>query len=336
MGKGGEALLDTYRKQNNGKLADYAVSHAGETSFPRSFQLLSENGIITFYGASGGYHFTFIGKAGASTPDTMLAKAKLAPGERVLIYYGQDEGGALDAVGLECVEAAMEFGAKIVICTRNNVQREFVKSLGFGDAVVGIFSVEEVIRQEGGEFVLPKTMPPLPDPRKDTEAFKEAVRWYQEHVFKPFASKVGKFFGGRNTPDLIIERSSQDTLALSTMLVKSFTGRVVFVEDLGHKRYSFYAPQVWMRQRRIFMPTASIFGTHLSNAYEIQAMNELVNIGFLSVDEPEVVEFNNISQAHQEMWENRHRAANYVLNHALPQKGLKTKDDLYFAWSLKE
>ena len=138
----------------------------------------------------------------------------------------------------------------------------------------------------------------------------------------------------RNYPDVVIDRASQDTLALSTMLVKPYTGRVVYIEDMGHKRYSFYAPQVWMRQRRIYMPTSNIFGTHLSNAYEIQATNDLINAGFLTIDDPEVVAFDDLPSAHQEMWENRHRASNCVLNHALPQKGLKTKDDLYYAWSL--
>ena len=53
------------------------------------------------------------------------------------------------------------------------------------------------------------------------------------------------------------------------MLVKANTGRVVYCSDMGGRRYSFYAPQVWMRQRRILMPTAAIVGTHLSNAAEI-------------------------------------------------------------------
>jgi acrylyl-CoA reductase (NADPH)/3-hydroxypropionyl-CoA dehydratase/3-hydroxypropionyl-CoA synthetase len=120
------------------------------------------------------------------------------------------------------------------------------------------------------------------------------------------------------------------------MVVKPFTGKVVFVEEMSHKRYSFYAPQVWMRQRRIYMPTANIFGTHLSNSFEILEMNVLINAGFLTIDDPLVIDFFDLPQAHQEMWENRHRASNYLLNHALPQLGLKTKDDLYYAWSLMD
>lgn len=343
----GEALLDAYRHQNQGKLADYAISHAGETSFPRSFQLLNTGGILTFYGASLGYHFTFMGKSGCVPVDNMLRQAHLQNGENVLIYYGSEPAkldkkspisSAQDLPGLECIEAAKEIGANIVVCTRTDAQKEFVKSMGFSKAIKGVFSLEEIRRREGDAFSWPDTMPPLPDPKLETEAFKEAVRWYQEHVFKPFASQVGGLLktagGGRGVPDLIIERAGQDTLALSSMLVKPYTGRVVYFENMHQRRYSFYAPQVWMRQRRIIMPTASIYGTHLSNSYEIQAMNGLINSGYLSVDDPLVIDFAQLPTAHQEMWENKHRASNYVLNHALPQPGLKSKDDLYYAWSI--
>ena len=43
---------------------DYVVSHAGERAFSRSFQALSEGGVLTFYGASSGYRFSFVGKSG--------------------------------------------------------------------------------------------------------------------------------------------------------------------------------------------------------------------------------------------------------------------------------
>ncbi|HVZ74841.1 MAG TPA: AMP-binding protein [Polyangia bacterium] len=335
----GAAFVEEFRRQNDGRLADYVVSHAGETSFPRGFQLLAEGGVLTFFGASGGYRFTFMGKHGACSPEAVLTRAGLTAGESVLVFYGADGGPALDAVGLEAIETARELGARLVVCTATDGQRDFVKSMGFGEAVRGVFSVPELARREGDAFAWPRTMPLLPDPRLETAAFKEAVRWYQEQVFKPFASQVGAFLKGagnpRGTPDVVFERAGQDTLALSSMLCKPFTGRVVFSEDMSGRRYTFYAPQVWMRQRRLYLPTANIWGTHLSNAYEVQKMNELVDAGLLNVSEPLVVPFADGPAAHQEMWENKHRASNYVLNHALPEMGLKTKDELYQAWSVR-
>ncbi|HVX95625.1 MAG TPA: AMP-binding protein [Polyangia bacterium] len=337
----GAGIVEDFKRQNGGRLADYVVSHAGETSFPRGFQLLAEGGVLTFFGASSGYRFTFMGKPGAVAPEAVLRRAGLTAGESVLVFYGAGapDGGALDATGLECIEAAREAGARIVVCALTDGQRDFVKSMGFGEAVRGVFSVQELQRREGDAFTWPRTMPLLPDPRHETAAFKEAVRWYQEQVFKPFASQVGVFLRGagnpRGYPDLVLERAGQDTLALSSMLVKPFTGRVAYCEEMAGRRYTFYAPQVWMRQRRIYLPTVNIWGTHLSNAYEVQKMNELVDAGLLQVSDPLVVPFDEGPAAHQEMWENRHRASNYVLNHALPELGLKTKDELYQAWSVR-
>lgn len=242
-------------------------------------------------------------------------------------------------MGLEIIEACRELHAKIVVCTNTDAQANFVKSLGFGDAIKGVFSIEGLLRKQGDLFNWPYTMLALPDPKLETEAFKEAVRWYQEYVFKPFAQQVGVFLKSaenpKGQPDLIFERADQDTLCLSSMLVKPYTGKVVYCENMHGKRYSFYAPQVSMRQRRIYLPTANIWGTHLHNAYEVQKMNELINAGYLHVDKPFVVDEGGLSRAHQDMWENKHRGANYLFNHALPRLGLKTRDELYHAWSLQ-
>ncbi len=338
----GEALLAQFRAQHEGRLADYVVSHAGEQAFPRSFQLLAEGGVLTFYGASSGYHFTFAGKVGASTPTAMLRKAQLRAGEAVLIYYGAGlaPGDLVDDAGLEAIEAAAAIGARCGVAARSDAQREFVQSLGFGDAVRGVLSIEELLRRSGGEFLWPATMPSLPDVRRDAAAFRDAVRAFQERTIKPFGSAVGKLLRSadnpRGAPAVIVERAAHDALAVSTSLVQPFTGRVVYFESMAAQRYSFYAPQVWTRQRRILMPTASILGTHLCNAYEVTRMNEMVDAGLLEVTPPTVVPWDQLPAAHQAMWDNRHAGATYVVNHALPTLGLRTADELFEAWAAKE
>ena len=338
----GEGLLAQFRSQHGGRLADYVVSHAGELSFPRSYQLLADGGAFTFYGASTGYHFTFAGKPGASTPSAMLRRAHLRAGEAVLIYYGAGltAGELVDDAGLEAVEAAAAIGARCGIATYTDAQREFVQSLGFGDAVRGVLSIEELLRRHGNEFVWPDTMPPLPDVRRDSAAFREAVRAFQERTIKPFGTAVGRLLRSadnpRGAPALIVERAGHDALAVSTSLVQPFTGRVVYFESMAQRRYSFYAPQVWTRQRRILTPTTSILGTHLCNAYEVTRMNEMVDAGLLDVTPPTVVAWNALPEAHQAMWENRHAGATYVVNHALPVLGLRTVDELYEAWAASE
>jgi acrylyl-CoA reductase (NADPH)/3-hydroxypropionyl-CoA dehydratase/3-hydroxypropionyl-CoA synthetase len=338
----GQPLCDAFRAQHGGRLADYVVSHAGERAFPRSFQLLEEGGALTFYGASSGYHFTFVGKSGAVTPETMLRRAMLRGGEAVLTYYGVGlpDAELVDPDGLVAIEAVAAAGARGCIVTRTDAQREFVQSLGFGERIRGVISLEELGRRLGDDFAWPRTMPPLPDVRRDSAAFRDAVRAFQERTLKPFGTAVGRVLRSadnpRGAPSLIIERAGHDALAASTSLVQPFTGRVIYFEDMRHRRYSFYAPQVWTRQRRILMPTASILGTHLCNAYEVVRMNEMVDAGLLEVTDPTVVPWTGLAEAHQAMWDNRHAGATYVVNHALPALGLRTIEQLYEAWAAQE
>lgn len=348
----GAPILADFRAQNDGRLADYVISHAGETAFPRSFQLLGEphDGHIptlAFYGASSGYHFTFLGKPGSASPGEMLRRAGLRAGEAVLIYYGVDGGqpapdpsrppSLIDPAGLEAIEAARQLGARVIAVTYTDAQREFVLSLGFGAALRGVVSLEDLARRHGAEFDWPATMPELPDARQDPQGLKEAVRCFSDLTFKPLGAAVGQYLRSpdnpRGYPDLIVERAGHDALAVSAMLVKPFSGRVIYFEEIGGRRYSFFAPQIWMRQRRIYMPTANIWGTHLSNAYEILQLNEEIGAGQLSITEPRLIGWDELREAHQAMWENRHAAAAYVLNHALPRPGLKSKDELYEAWA---
>lgn len=335
----GEALVEQYRAFNKGKLADFVVSHAGERAFPRSFQLLEEGGRLAFYGASSGYHFSFMGKTGTATPETMLERASLRGGESVLLYYGPRSRELADEKGLEMIEAARLFKVRIVIVTTTDGQREFLQSLGLEDTVEGIVSIEGLSRRIA-DFDWPDTMPRLPDAREDIEAFKLGVRSYQQNTLKPFGTAIGKLLRSpsnpRGVPDLVIERAGQDTLGVSTSLVKPFGGRVVYAEDMKSHRYTFYAPQVWTRQRRIFMPNAEIFGTHLCNAHEVSVMNEMVSAGLLDVTQPDVVEWEGLPDAHQSMWDNKHAGATYVVNHALPALGLRTKDELLEYWASTE
>jgi len=336
----GQPLLDEYRTMNDGQLADYAVSHAGETAFPRTFQLLGEGGILAFYGASSGYHFTYLGKPGVATPEAMLRRAKLRGGEAVLLFYGPRSRDLADPTGLEMIEAARAAKARTVVVTTTDGQREFLQSLGFEDAIAGIVSLEDLKRRQGDNFEWPDAMPRLTPARDDIETFRSEVRDYQEKTLKPFGAAVGKLLRSpdnpRGSPDLIIERAAQDTLGASTALVKPFTGRVVYAEDCAGRRYSFYAPQVWTRQRRILMPTAEIRGTHLCNAYEVTRMNDMIAAGLLDVTPPTVVPWGELPEAHQSMWENRHSGATYVVNHALPALGLRSKDALLEAWAAQD
>jgi len=324
-----------------GGAVDYVVSHAGEQAFGRSFQLLGDGGVLTFFGASSGYRFSFVGKPGVAQTAAMFDRAGLRAGNALLVIYGPGaEDGIVDPVAIEAVEVGCALNARVAVLTDTISQREFVTSLGFGTQFRGVVSVEELERRFGADFRPPGPFPQLPDPFAEPARLKETVRRFSDETLKPVGSAIAPLLRStldrRGLPDVVFERRGRDGLALSSALVKPNTGAVVYAEDMGGRRFSFYAPQVWMRQRRILMPTAEIRGTHLNTAREFAEMQERVAAGMIDVVPPVSVALDQLAEAHQAMWENRHAGATYVAVHALPRQGLKTRDDLYRAWSLRD
>jgi acrylyl-CoA reductase (NADPH)/3-hydroxypropionyl-CoA dehydratase/3-hydroxypropionyl-CoA synthetase len=62
-------------------------------------------------------------------------------------------------------------------------------------------------------------------------------------------------------------------------------------------------------------------------------LSDEITAGMLSITEPQLVDWCELKEAHQAMWENRHTAATYVVNHALPRPGIKSRDELYESWA---
>ena len=338
--RAGADFVDAVHEGAGGPI-DYVVSHAGERAFPRSFQLLGDGGVLTFFGATSGYRFSFMGKPGSQRPDAMLTRAALRAGQALLVMYGPGaEDGIVDPVAVEAIEAGCARGARVAVLADTVPQREFVTSLGFGAQLTGVVSIEEIARRLGDDFDAPGPLAPMPNPFTESAAFKEAVRAFSDRTLKPIGSAIGPLLRNtldrRGMPDVIFERRGRDGLALATSLVKPNVGRVVYAEDLAGRRFSFYAPQVWMRQRRILMPTAEIRGTHLNTAREYAEVLERIAAGMIDVVDPLPVPLTELPAAHQAMWDNAHAGATYVAVHGLPREGLKTRDELYRAWAIRE
>lgn len=336
----GTEFVDEVQRLADGPI-DYVVSHAGEKAFARSFQLLGEGGVLTFFGASSGYRFSFMGKPGEARTAAQFRAAQLRAGGALLVIYGPgSDDGIVDPRAIEAIEIGCSMGARVAVLADTVSQREFVTSLGFGRQFRGVVSLEEIRRRLGDDFDPPGPLAPLPNPFESSAEFKEAVRRFSDRTLKPVGSAIAPLLRStldrRGLPDVIFERPARDGLALSTSLVKPNLGRVVYAESLEGRRLSFYAPQVWMRQRRVLMPTAEIRGTHLNTAREFAEMQERIAAGMIDVVAPVPVPLTELADAHQAMWENRHAGANYVAIHALPRAGLKTRDELYRAWAIRD
>jgi hypothetical protein len=233
-----------------------------------------------------------------------------------VVYGPGAEDGIVDPAAIEAIEVGCALGARVAVLADTISQREFVTSLGFGAQLLGVVSLEEIGRRLGDDFDPPGPFPPLPDAFTESERFKEAVRRFSDRTLKPVGSAIAPLLRSpldrRGLPDVVFERAGRDGLGLATALVKPNVGSVVYAEDLGGRRLSFYAPQVWMRQRRILMPTAEIRGTHLNTAREFAEVQERIASGLIDLVAPVPVPLTELHKAHQAMWENRHAGATYV------------------------
>ena len=294
----GEELQGRVRAITNGAPVDVVVSSVGRDLFARMVDLLGPGGRLVFYGATSGYTLTFLGKPGAAPAAEMLRRADLRPGEGVLVYWGDASGHALDPVAGEAVAAALAAGARVVVATRRDEQAAGVKA---AHAVLGVVSLEALGREAGLRW---------PDAMPDYDGDREGFRAYQDATLKPFGQAVGRLLATgdnpRGNPDVVFERAGADTLGVSTFLARPFTGRVVYAEPGAERRFSFYAPNVWMHEKRVLFPTFSIVGSHLSNAHQADQVVRLLDAGALRVHAPLVREWLALPECHQEMHENRH------------------------------
>jgi enoyl-CoA hydratase/carnithine racemase/NADPH:quinone reductase-like Zn-dependent oxidoreductase len=320
----GQPLPSLVRELNGGALMDVVVSSVGRDLFGRMVDLLVPGGRLVFYGATSGYTLAFVGKPGSAAAADMLARADLRPNQGVLVYYGTGGAGD-DEVGAEAIEAALATGARVAVATRLDAEAARVKAV---HKVGGVVSLETLGRSPG--FRWPDAMP-------DYDTDPAGYRQYQDATLKPFGQAVGRILATpdnpRGNPDLVVERAGQDTLGVSTFLARPFTGRVVYVEVTRDRRFSFYAPNVWMHEKRILFPTFSILGSHLSNAHQAEEVVRLLDAGALAVHPPTVRDWDDLATAHQDIAENRHTGTIAIRVGGRPAlDGARTTREVYEAW----
>ena len=320
----GRAFQALVREKNAGAVMNVVVSSVGRDLFGRMVDLLVPGGRLVFYGATSGYTLAFLGKPGSASAAEMLGRADLRPNQGVLVYYGVS-GAVDDPVGAEAIDTAIRVGARVVVATRLDAEAVHVQA---AHRVHGVVSLETLARSPG--FRWPEAMP---DYDRDRDGYRE----YQEDTLKPFGQAVGRLLATpdnpRGNPDLVVERAGQDTLGVSTFLARPFTGRVVYLEVTRDRRFSFYAPNVWMHEKRIFFPTFSILGSHLSNAHQAEEVVRLLDSGSLAVHPPEVSGWDELAEGNQTISENRHTGTIAVRVGARPAlDGARTARQVYEAW----
>jgi acrylyl-CoA reductase (NADPH)/3-hydroxypropionyl-CoA dehydratase/3-hydroxypropionyl-CoA synthetase len=317
----GRKLVDVVRDANGGAPIDVVVSSVGRDLFPRMVELLGPGGRLVFYGATSGYTLTLLGKPGAAPAAEMLRRAGLRPAHGVLVYWR----GAGDDAGADAITTALRTGARVVVAAPTDADAAAVQA---AHRVRGVVSLQALARDAGLRW--PEAMP---DYDEDADGYRE----YQDVTLKPFGLAVGRLLATpdnpRGYPDVVVERARQDTLGISTFLARPFTGVVVYLEDTADDRLSFYAPNVWMHQKRVLFPAFAILGSHLSNAHQAEEVVRLLDGGALAVHPPAVHAWDELAEAHQAIHDNRHTGTLTVrVGATAALDGLRTARQLYEAW----
>lgn len=320
----GAPLLAMVRERLGDGAVDVVVSSVGRDLFGRMVDLLGPGGRLVFYGATSGYTLAFLGKPGAAPAAEMLARAGLRAGAGVLVYWGMD-GAEADPVGDDAIGAALRTGARVAAVTPTEGA---AARLGARFALAGTVSLEALGR--GAGFRWPDAMP-------DYDRDEAGYRAYQDATLKPFGQAVGRLLttsgNPRGAPDVVVERAGQDTLGVSTFIARPHTGRVVYLEASAGHRFSFYAPNVWMHQKHVLFPAFAIMGSHLSNAHQADEVVQLIDSGALEIHGPAVHPWEELAEANQAMYENRHTGTLVVRVGATEAlDGAHSARQLYEAW----
>ncbi len=240
------ARTDPFRQAvfaaNGGRPVDKIFEHTGALNFPLLVSVLSKNGALAFFGATGKglkgeYKETFFCDGARfvldarwvwmrqkqvlfrkAAPEAIFTEIGLPPGRKGLIW------GA-DAYSRGFARAALARGSELAFVASHSSENKGIASL----RRMGI-PLSRVIDRDGMDFPPDMPDPLTPDGKPNPEYAASFLR---------NAQALGKaywgIFGPRQSPDFIVERPDQSTLHYSTFVLRDFDetdsmpcGHVVF------------------------------------------------------------------------------------------------------------
>jgi acyl-coenzyme A synthetase/AMP-(fatty) acid ligase/enoyl-CoA hydratase/carnithine racemase/NADPH:quinone reductase-like Zn-dependent oxidoreductase len=324
--RAGAPLLEALCARNDGRLADAVLSFTGRPAFGRLVQMLAPGGRLAFFGAFLGYCLRFLGRETAdgrrAVPAAgMLERAGLRPGMAVLVHYGAGAEGD-DGVALEAIRAAEERGARVAALTNTDAQSARLnRDPEIAARLAGTVSLESLRR--GARFEWPERMP-------DSDRDPARHERYETFTLKPLATAVGRLLRGpgehRGQPDIVFARGDEDTLAADLFMARPHTGAVVYAEP-RRRAYTLYAPQVWMRQRRVHFPDFEIVGSHMGNPQQGREVIDWIAQGLVPIAPPRVYASDEAPRAFQEMHDNA-ASGSFVIHLSAPARGLATEREV--------
>lgn len=227
-----ESFRTAVFQANGGCPVNKIFEHTGGDNFPLLVSALSDRGTLAFFGATGKglkgeYKETFFYDGNRlvfdarwvwmrqkqilfrkSGPDEVFSEIGLIPGRRGLVW------GA-DAYSRKFVRAALSRGAEIVVIASRSKDKG-----GLAELVKMGISSDHIIDQDAFRFPTDMPDPLIQDGSMNPE--------YASGFLKS-AQMLGKalwgILGQRQSPDFIVERPGQNTLHLSTFVLRDFDER---------------------------------------------------------------------------------------------------------------
>jgi crotonyl-CoA carboxylase/reductase len=209
-------------------------------------------------------------------------------GDVVLVWGGS--GG----LGSMAIQVAREFGATPVAVVSDPDKFEFCERLG----AVGCIN------------------------RKDFDHWGMMPHWTDAEAYgawakgaRAFGKAIWDVLGEKKSPRIVFDHPGEDTIPTS-IFVCDTGGMVVICAGTTGFNAVVDLRYLWMRQKRLQ-------GSHFANDEQAGAFNQLVVDGKIDPCLSRVFSFEEIGQAHQLMYENKHPAGNMVALVSAPKAGLK-------------
>jgi crotonyl-CoA carboxylase/reductase len=198
----------------------------------------------------------------------LVDQAKLQEGHHVLIW------GAAGGLGVFATQLCRLAGADCLGVVSSPEKGDLIRQLGARDYIDR--SDYAGMMRQGDET-----------PDEERARFKESRR-----SCKAVTEKLG------GDPDIVFEHVGRATFPTSVLVVKPFGTVVICGATSGHT-LDFDVRYLWMRQKRII-------GSHFANAWECNRANQLIESGKVRPVLWRTLGFEQVAEAHQLMYENRH------------------------------
>ncbi|MEM9068562.1 MAG: crotonyl-CoA carboxylase/reductase [Myxococcota bacterium] len=220
----------------------------------------------------------------------LIDRAEIQPGEDVLVWGG---AGGLGVFAIQLCKAA---GARAIAVVSSEEKAKLAKDLGaFGT----------INRKDFPDL---QFRPP--------ESPEQAKKRFAD--MKKFGKKIWEILGEKKSVEVVFEHVGQRTFPASVWLAAKH-GRIVICGATTGFELTFDVRHLWMQQKRII-------GSHFADADSARRANRLVQQGSVKPVMTKLFQWNEIADAHQQMYENKlHGTVSCLVGAPLP--GLKNYEE---------